>query len=595
MEGVMIQEKVRPFRSMSMRLTAFALLISILPVLFVSTLLLKRMESMMERELTQSYQWLIAEHIGNVEEKLAQYKAGMQYAAQDTMILDTLAETTGDAYQQGKIISEEIFKTVLLDNRPEIRNCMIYASTDSHRIYGSHVTMLQKADYDQWLKAGLQSGRGWFVSKAWDGRWMLSLVESLDQVNVRDFHTLNLGLIKLDIYLDQLFAPDVQKASVEQQKYQVILYDQGGNSLYVSGSGLKDVLDQWLERPKAVPDGALSTLGSYAVMKEDVSEYGLSLLFLFDNRELLRQQDQLRRAIYPIALMLAAVIVLVALTYSRRFSSRVGRLLEKFKIAGTGDLTRKGPVGGHDEIAILDRQFDQMLGQMDRMNQQNYVQKIEIREAQYLNLRLQINPHFLYNTLEIISSIAAVHQVFQICDLCEKLGDIFRYSLGKNEGKYTTVANEIRQTRSYNFIQQMRYRFEVFYSIEVDAEEVCMLRFLLQPIVENAVLHGLAKKNEQGTLEIFAGEEKGDLILRVSDDGAGMTEEELARLQKQLSEAPGAGGSVSHVGVWNIHQRIRLAHGEPYGVEVYSRPGQGSAFTLRLPLITKGMIADEKV
>lgn len=591
----MMQERVHPFRSLSMRLAVFALLISILPVLFVSTLLLKRMDSMMERELTQTYRWLLTEHIANVKEKLAQYKAGMQYAARDTMILDTLAEKTGDAYRQGKVISEEIFKTVLPDNRPEIRNCMVYSRMDSHRIYGSHVTMLKETDYDQWRQAGLINGRGWFINKAWDGRWMLSLVESLDQVNVRDFHTLNLGLIKLDIYLSHLFAADVQKASAEQRKYQIILYDQGGNCLYASEPGLTGVLSQWLERRKGAPDGEITTLCSYAVMGEDVPEYGLSMLFLFDNRELLQQRDQLKRAIYPIALLLAAAITLAALVHSRRFSSRVGRLLEKFRIAGTGDLSRKDPIGGRDEIAILDRQFDQMLGQMDRMNQQNYVQKIEIREAQYLNLLLQINPHFLYNTLEIISAIAAMHQVFQICNLCEKLGDIFRYSLGKNEGKYTTVANEIRQTRSYNFIQQMRYRFEVFYSIEVDAEEIYMLRFLLQPIVENAVLHGLAKKEGPGTLEVYAGEEKGDLILRVGDDGAGMTQAELARLRGQLDKAPNTGGSVAHVGVWNIHQRIRLAHGEPYGVEVYSRPGQGSTFTLRLPRIAKGMIADEKI
>ncbi len=103
---------------MSMRLTAFALLISILPVLFVSALLLRRMEDMQERELMQSYRWLIAEHIANVEEKLAQYKAGMQYAARDTMILDTLAEENADAYSQGKVVSEEIFKTVLLTTIP---------------------------------------------------------------------------------------------------------------------------------------------------------------------------------------------------------------------------------------------------------------------------------------------------------------------------------------------------------------------------------------------------------------------------------------------------------------------------------------------
>lgn len=232
---------------------------------------------------------------------------------------------------------------------------------------------------------------------------------------------------------------------------------------------------------------------------------------------------------------------------------------------------------------------------MDALNRKSYAQQTAIREAQYRNLQLQINPHFLYNTLETISAIGAVHGAFQVCDLCQKLGDIFRYSLGKNEGKYTAVADELRQTRNYIFIQQVRYRFEAFYSVDVDPDEVYMLRFLLQPIVENAVLHGLAKRDEPGVLEVYIGRRGDDLEIRISDDGAGMSPEQLDALSRSLRENTDQRENNSNIGVWNISQRIRLSYGEPYGVEVQSRPGQGSTFTLLLPMITKGMIENDEV
>ena len=120
-----------------------------------------------------------------------------------------------------------------------------------------------------------------------------------------------------------------------------------------------------------------------------------------------------------------------------------------------------------------------------------------------------------------------------------------------------------------------------------------MPRFLLQPIVENSVLHGLAGKNGAGTLEVYVGRREEFLSVRISDDGVGMDAEQLEALRARMRDTMDRRENGSNIGVWNICQRIRLLCGDDYGVEVYSRPGQGTTFLLKLPFITKGMIEND--
>ena len=446
--------EVRLSRSIVIRLTAFALLISVFPIFLISSMLLLRMEDMTERELIQSYQWLVSEHLGNVEDALERYESSLRYTTSNTTILEALSSTGGNAYLLGSVVSTEVFKTVTMENHREVRDCIVY-STDAPA-YGTRVTTFTEVVEREWLSRGWNGGEDWFVDEGWDGRKLMSFVMPLDVVDVDAFVTRRAGLIRLDLYLDELFAP----TRGGEREYQVVLLDQDGGTLYSSGAGLEDVVANWMQASGAKQ--GVQMLGSFAVLSDVLPEYGMTMLYLFDINELNLQKKALKEMIYPWALAIALVIVLGAYGYFRHFSRRVNVLLEKFRIAGAGDLSPTEPIGGEDEIAVLDRRFGQMLREMDALNRKSYAQQTAIREAKYRNLQLQINPHFLYNTLETISAIGAMHGAFQVCDLCEKLGDIFRYSLGKNEGKYTAVANELRQTQNYIFIQQVRYRFEVF-------------------------------------------------------------------------------------------------------------------------------------
>lgn len=576
---------VHPTKSIFIRLTAFMLTIGILPIFLISSMLLWRMEQMTERELNQSYQWLVSEHRGNVEDSLERYLSSMRYAARSSTILDALSNRKGNPYLLGSVISSELYKIMPLEAHREVRDCVVY-STGDVRAYGRSATVFTASTEQDWIAHGWNGDEDWFVDRMWSGRKLLTLVVPIQKVDVSAFTSRQLGLIRLELYLDEQFAP----AKGGDREYHVALLDKNGRLIYASNPDLAPALEAWLAQEQPT-----QTAAGYTVIRQDLSDYEMSLLYLFDVNELAAQKNALKQMIYPMAALIALLIVLGAYWFSRRFSGRVNALVEKFRIAGTGDLSPTEPISGEDEIALLDRRFGEMLLKVDALNKKNNAQQIAIREAQYHNLQLQINPHFLYNTLETISAIGAVRGAFQVCDLCQKLGDIFRYSLGKDMGKYAAVADELRQTRNYIFIQQVRYHFEAFYSIDVDENEVYMLRFLLQPIVENAVLHGLARKNGTGTLEVCIGERDGDLEIRISDDGAGMAPEQLEALRRSLRESTDQRENHSNIGVWNISQRIRLSYGEPYGVTVQSRPNQGSTFTLLLPMVMKGMIENDEI
>lgn len=583
------QLEVRRFRSISVKLTAFAVLISLLPLLLVGALLLWRMESMTERELTQSYRWLISEHIGNVKDKLRQYEASLGYTSRNTTILDALADEGGNPYTLGSEVSGEVFKNVPMENRTDVYDCMVYA-TGPVRVYGTRATVFTDKLRKEWTDGGWNGSDGHFLDRSWEGDRVLSFVTGMHYVDVDVFSTEQVGWIRLDLYLKGLFKPAVGG----EREYRVALFDETGDCLYSSDGELETKLEEWMAKEERSSDEVYS-LDNFAVLRSEIPSYGLEILYLFDNSEMAHIRSEFNRMIYPAVFLIVLVIVLCAQVYFNGFYRRVSELLEKFRIAGTGDLSPREPIRGEDEIAVLDKRFGQMLRDMNEMNRRSEAQQNTIREAKYRNLQLQINPHFLYNTLETISAIGAMHGAFQVCDLCEKLGDIFRYSLGKNEGKHTTLSRELRQTKNYIFIQQVRHKFEVFYSIDVNADEVYMLRFLLQPIVENAIQHGLSQKEGPGTLEVHVAEVDGNLEISISDDGAGMDEVQLQQLRNRLQDDVDSRENVSNIGVWNISQRIRLSYGEPYGLTVQSRPGQGSTFTLRLPMLTKEMMAGDEI
>ena len=582
-------------KSIFVQLIVFSLLTSLVPILIISIFLFYKLDNTAQTETKDYHEQITSQYMKNIEEKLQQYRNSLEVIANNTVILNTLTDEKLNPYDRGELVSKEVDNSLLLEMQSEVRNCMVYSRVQNCKVYGSRASMMQQASREVWYLQEKAEEDGWFSYFALkDSEPILSLVKDIEQLDTEHLSRSQLGIIKLDVAMKRLFVP-ASTEDDESATYNVIVYKGQGKDakiLYqtVNNDG-DEILKKYWEETADRKDGANSNgqISTYTVNGQTLEEYGLNLLFLFDNQDSWQKRVEIIEAILPLLLLLIVTVTGLIYWYSKDFSSRVELLVRKFRRAETGDLSVSEEIGGSDEIAVLDQQFNRMLGKLDQLIKTSYVQKLENKEAQLKNLQLQINPHFLYNTLETISSIAAVKQVFVVCDICGKLGEIFRYSLGKDYGELVPLEQEMTHIKNYMFIQKIRYgdRLQVFYNIDVDAAHVYIPRFILQPIVENAISHGLSNLTSVGTLEVSAFEKKDRLYIEIEDDGEGMVREKVAEITRFINTAKPVEGK-KNIGIRNVNQRIKLAYGEAYGITIRSAPYQGSRFTIQLPIMRKG-------
>ena len=582
-------------RSIFVQLLVFSLLASLVPTLLISIFLFYKLDRTAQAEVQDYHDQITSQYMKNIEEKLQQYRKSLEVIANNTVILSTLTDETLNPYDKGELVSKEVNNSLLLEKQSEVRNCMIYSSVQDCKIYGRRASMMQQASREVWYlqeRAMKDDCFSYFALK--DSEPILSLVKDIEELDTEHLSRSQLGIIKLDVAMKRLFVPAATD-SEENATYDVIVYKNEGEDAKILYQTLKEngseILKKYWSDTAKEETGANSEglIDTYTVAGQTLEDYGLNLLFLFDNQDSLEKRAEIIETILPLLLLLMIAVTGVIYWYSEDFSSRVELLVKKFRRAETGDLSVSEKISGTDEIAVLDQQFNRMLGKLDQLIKTSYVQKLENKEAQLKNLQLQINPHFLYNTLETISSIAAVKQVFVVCDICGKLGEIFRYSLGKDYGELVPLEQEMTHIKNYMFIQKIRYgdRLQVFYNIDVDAAHVYIPRFILQPIVENAISHGLSNLTSVGTLEVSAFEKKDRLYIEIEDDEEGMVREKVAEITRFINTAKPVEGK-KNIGIRNVNQRIKLAYGEAYGITIRSAPYQGSRFTIQLPIMRKG-------
>ena len=262
-------------------------------------------------------------------------------------------------------------------------------------------------------------------------------------------------------------------------------------------------------------------------------------------------------------------------------------------------LIMEGGAEGREADAVqtcaLSPAEEQMFQQMRQVTDPAHLFNLNKRQAQYLALQNQINPHFLYNTLESIRSEAMLAQLDSVADMTEALATFFRYTISKVEN-LVTVEEELQNCETYFRIQQYRFGDRLCLNIQCDPEDReelyrCRLpKLTLQPILENSIIHGTELKIGTGHLTIRLQRTEKRLLISVSDDGIGMDEEVLEQLNSRLGKGGIAGSQFKEenkggVALVNVDNRIRLLFGEEYGLHVYSMVGMGTTVEIALPCI----------
>ena len=223
-----------------------------------------------------------------------------------------------------------------------------------------------------------------------------------------------------------------------------------------------------------------------------------------------------------------------------------------------------------------------MYSRIKHLIREDYQNKLLIQETEYKYLCSQINPHFLYNTLDSISWLAAMNGNKDVSRMAVALGRILRWSIS-NKRSFVMLCEDMENIKNYLVIQKMRYGESLNYEINIDPEEMEMSipKMILQPLVENALVHGLENKDGKKLLHINASHEGNILRICIRDNGIGISNEKLAEIQTNLQNNTFEQKSI---GLYNVDRRIKMLYGHKYGVIVESREDKGTQITVELPI-----------
>lgn len=283
--------------------------------------------------------------------------------------------------------------------------------------------------------------------------------------------------------------------------------------------------------------------------------------------------------------LLAYILALVNAYISSRITTPIRKLEHSVNVIESGDLEAEVYIGGAEEIRHLGTSVQKMADRIRGLMQDIVTEHETRRRTEFDALQSQINPHFLYNTLDIIVWMIENEEKEKAVQIVTALGRFFRISLSRGRS-IIPVKDELEHVRNYLMIQQNRFKNKFTYRVEADDAVLPMasVKLILQPIVENAIYHGMEFMDGDGEILVKAELKDGCTVMTVRDNGLGMTEETVEKLLSgDQPHAPSRRGS--GIGVRNVHERIRIYFGEDYGLSIVSEPDEGTKVTIRMPAV----------
>ncbi|MDQ0914851.1 two-component system sensor histidine kinase YesM [Paenibacillus sp. V4I5] len=505
-----------------------------------------------------------------------------------------------DQYERfliSKKISDELFPAIIF-GRPDIYGLSIVSKSGT--VTSSYNAIAAKASYDLY-KDALTGDQNYKITG-------LSVIDSTTVLTItrRFVDTLtyqSTGLLVVHVRMNEIIKI-CEKIKLGQSGF-VWIMDQDGKVIYHPEKEKwgKAINTQHIQPNLQEPRGYyVETINDTKklIITDRSPLTGWTLISEVPLKELNGDLVRWRNVTVWIGLLLVSLALFLVGGFSLYLTQSLLHLRRLMRRAEEGDLNVRAPEKRNDEIGGLNRSFNRMVGEIQRLiveiqhsRQKEIEMELRQRESALLVMQSQINPHFLYNTLEIMNSYAIIEGVKPISRMATSLADIFRYSIGYPQ-QSVTLKEELRYISTYLEIQQERFktlRVELNFQ-EEDLPGVLALRLMIQPLVENVFKHGYERHRVKPTYIGITGERSEDgYILRIEDEGKGMDNElkkeyNLAFNNNEVNLRSDSGvitnGSSESIGLWNVHQRIRLSFGSPYGLYITKSNETGTVVEMKL-------------
>ncbi|WP_217596784.1 sensor histidine kinase [Cohnella sp. GbtcB17] len=527
----------------------------------------------------------------NVDSTLRSYEQVADYLYMDDLLQERLLKTF-DAYPEAHEEYFEFVKPQLysISSSTEILDIAIYTDNASFHVGSIRpleelAPQLQAHPCIRGGAVGTESLRTWSASGDRPGR--LILTQRMNHLNPR-------SCLFFQIENDANKVADLIKMEGERSRFLVLLPD--GSSVMDSVDSSAESKEELLDSIRSAEGGRVVDLEGEAYLLNSQrlssrnSVEGLQVASLLPLEELEAKTGVIRQMALLFFLFTLAAFVVVNYIVSNRITRRLRQLSSKMRRTDMDSLQPIGHVRGNDEVSHLGHMFNDMVLRMQRLLGEVYESELRekelqlrTKEAELYALQTQINPHYLYNTLNSIRGNLLENGDRPNAEIVGLLAKSFRQMLGKSGGMIP-LEEELGIVETYLRIQAFRYPDRLKYRIEVE-ENLLRLRvpkLSLQILVENSIVHGLEPKESPTTIVVSAEKEEEAILLRVEDDGIGL---EPARAAQILARLSGSAVDGDHIGLLNVHQRLQSL-GSEFGIRLTGKPGEGTTTTMRIPCTT---------
>ncbi|HEX7057342.1 MAG TPA: sensor histidine kinase [Bacilli bacterium] len=572
------------------------LLISILPSLGLAVLINWTVDQIIEKQVNEN----TLQIIGKVNGTLESYASNMQnisyFIAFDPgvkrFLLGGEENREDDHYEIRKFLQgfttlySEIAGILVVNNRGA------YISNEMYARYPSNLTE------ETWYRAAVE-GKGIFkIIGHPRGRNVTTHVNYKDDEVISvvrailDPDTQNvLGVVLIDLKL-RVIAETVKDVRLGKSGYLAVIDEYGENIYSPARPIIAKLPKEWFR------DGNSGTFSKRVDGKKLQFIYRKSAFTnwttvgVFSTNDSTMEVREIRFYVVSFVFFVCLVGIAASFYLSYSISRPIGQLMSFMRKAEQGDLAIRYRGDRMDEVGMLGQSFNKMLMQINKLISHAELQERQKREAELRSLQAHIKPHFLYNTLDTIQWMARKKGAEDVAEVVESLSRLFRIGLSKGNDMIP-LEEEFAHIHSYLTIQKVRYREKLQYTLNMAPEtrRLSVLKVILQPLVENAIYHGIKERRGPGHVWVEAGVSGGRLILRVGDDGAGIPEDRLKALRQSLQAVfPADDGkamkhALSGYGIINVQARLKLTFGDAFGIHIDSEAGQGTTVTITHPII----------
>ncbi|WP_273325810.1 sensor histidine kinase [Vallitalea guaymasensis] len=576
------------------KLMWYIIFIGMIPIITFSISSYKNTHNQVEHQLFQSSEQLFNKYIDGIQFKLNVYENLTWGIIVNDSVQKILSEA--DRWQQKDVnkVHEKISKNIDIMYKSKrvngIYNIMLYSldpnfPRDGHSV--SNISMISEEPWGNKMNIDSKEMTTFFYEVPTLDDNIVSIVRPIIDIASENWNII--GLLKIDILDRELFG--LNKKTDNDYKNSLYIIDDEDKLVYYEGDlqykedGLQTINSLHTENNTLTYRQVLENKD--VVFYKKVNRYNWRVFFVTHYSSIYEVIENETKSIVIYGIIVTFLVILITILFSKKFSSRIQVLYKKMLKVQKGDLEITENVIGEDEIGELDNYFNGSIEKIKSLIRENYIEKIEKREAELVALQFQINPHFLYNTLESINYIAEIYDCNEISIMSQKLGEMFRYSLNKDSEEFVMFYQEENHIRNYIDIQNIRFddKYSIITNVSEEIKKYKILKFILQPIVENAIKYGF-RNREKGTIKIETEVVEKYLMMTVTDDGIGISEEMLSEINEfindmsfNLDQTRG-----KSIGLRNVNLRIKMTCGDEYGIEIKSVIGIGTKVIYKLPI-----------